>query len=177
MKRAVVLLLAVACATGTAAAVGVVRGGAALEDLAVSQMMPESVFPRCTDDDERLTTAFTTLGVLDAHPEGATPYGNRDGGCDDDDRLSYAGRSYRLSAPRADLPSFYQEAGARDGWRPVPVPPPERKGDDVAWLCLTKVINDRKAYLSVSRLDGAEGKADDGYYVRVVSGPSGSNLC
>ncbi|MFF3440596.1 nucleotide kinase domain-containing protein [Streptosporangium sp. NPDC002721] len=137
-------------------------------------LMPRSPFPRCTDDDKRLASALTVLGILDARPAEATPDGKRLGGCDDDDRLAYAEQSYRISASRVDVPSFYREAAIRDGWKQAPVPEQE---EGVTQICLTKVINSRNVYLSV-RYSGRPEEKDGGeYFLQASSGPSGGNLC
>ncbi|MEU0487564.1 hypothetical protein ABZ260_51550, partial [Streptosporangium sp. NPDC006013] len=113
-------------------------------------------------------------GKLNARPVEAKPDGKRLGGCNDDDRLAYAEQSYRLSASRADVPSFYREAAIKDGWKPAPVPKQEESATQV---CLTKVINSRNVYLSVGYSDRPEEKDSDDYFLQVSSGPSGSNLC
>lgn len=114
------------------------------------------------------------LSILDARPVEAKPDGKRLGGCNDDDRLAYAEQSYRISASRADVPSFYRETAIRDGWKQAPVPEQE---DGVTQVCLTKVIDSRNVYLSVWYSDRPEEKDNDDYFLQVSSGPSGGNLC
>lgn len=160
MKRLIVAVLVAAC---------VLTVGAYVKDRLVSLM--KSPFPRCADDDRQLGSHLVALSILDAHPVGATPYGKRLGGCDDDDRLAYAEQSYRLSASRADVPAFYREAAIKDGWRSAPVP---EEGAGMTLVCLTRVISGRNVFLSMSYSDG---KGGDEYLLQVRSGPSGSNLC
>ncbi|MFI6452491.1 hypothetical protein ACIBF6_13115 [Streptosporangium amethystogenes] len=174
MKRLIVVVLVVGSLAGAVAAIGVLGVGSFMADRLVLLLMPRSPFPRCTDDDKRLASALVALSILDARPVDAKPYGKRDGGCDDDDRLAYAEQSYRVSASRADVPSFYREAAIKDGWKSVPVPEQE---ESVTQVCLTKVINGRNVYLAVWSSDRPEDKNSDDYFLQVSSGPSGSNLC
>ncbi len=172
MKRAVVSVLVIACAAGCVVAAGAVGAGAFVADRFVSLMPLGPMFPECADADERLASSLGTLGILDARPDGAEPYGKREGGCDDDDRLAYAGQSYRLPGSRAGVLSFYRKAALRDGWKSAPV---SEREEGLEQICLAKVVDGRNAYLSV----WYPRKAEEGgaYHLQVRSGPSGGNLC
>ncbi|MEU8207427.1 hypothetical protein [Streptosporangium sp. NPDC049046] len=174
MKRLIIAVLVVGGLAGAVAAVGALGAGTFVVDRLVLLLMPRSPFPRCADDDKRLASALVVLSILDARPAEAKPDGKRLGGCNDDDRLAYAEQSYRISASRADVPSFYREAAIKDGWRQTPVPESE---EDVTQVCFTKVINSRNVYLSVGYSGRPEEKDSDDYLLQVNSGPSGSNLC
>ncbi|MEU3166292.1 hypothetical protein [Streptosporangium sp. NPDC006930] len=174
MKRLIVAVLLVGGLAGAVAAVGALGVGTFVVDRLALLLMPRSSFPRCTDDDKRLASALVVLSILDARPVEAKPGGKRMGGCNDDDRLAYAEQSYRISASRVDVPSFYREAAIKDGWKQAPVPEPE---EGVAQVCLTKVIDSRNVYLSVGYSGRPDEKDSDDYLLQVGSGPSGSNLC
>ncbi|AWS42518.1 hypothetical protein [Streptosporangium sp. 'caverna'] len=169
MKRAIVTVLAVGCIAGGVAAMGAMGVGSFVEDRLVSLMLPQSFFPyRCTEGDKRFASSLATLGILDAHPAGAKPYEERDGGCNDDDRLAYAGQSYRISGSRADALSFYRKAVIKDGWKPAPK---DMEG------CLVKAVGGRKVYLSMGFPDVPREKGLDEYYVQVNSTADGGGLC
>lgn len=174
MKRLIVAVLVVGCLAGAVAAVGVLGAGAFVVDRLALLLIPRSPFPHCTDDDKRIASALVVLSILDARPVDAKPYGKRSGGCDDDDRLAYAEQSYRLSGSRADVSSFYREAAIKDGWKPAPK---QEEWEEVPQVCLTKVINSRNVYLLVWYSDRPEEKDSDDYFLQVLSGSSGSNLC
>ncbi|MFD1933441.1 hypothetical protein ACFSKW_18450 [Nonomuraea mangrovi] len=170
MKRAIVAVLAVGCVAGGVVAVDVAGVGSLIGDRLVSLMLPTSFFPyTCTDDDKRFASSLATLSILDAHPVDAKPYDGRDGGCDDDDQLAYAGQSYRLSGSRADAVSFYRKAVTKDGWKPAPA----EMGED----CLVKTVDGRKAYLSLGFSDRPVEKHPNDYYVQVSSAAGGGGLC
>ncbi|GHE32637.1 hypothetical protein GCM10017673_39330 [Streptosporangium violaceochromogenes] len=171
MKRLVIAMLMVGALGGAVAAVGGLGVGIFARDRLASSLMPDSLFPRCTDDDRRLASALAALSVLDARPAGAEPYGRRGGGCTDDDRLAYAEQFYRVSASRTGIPSFYRKAAIKDGWKPAP-----KRENEEARTCLIKIVNGRKAHLSVGYSD-QPGEKSRVYSLQVLSGPSGGNLC
>ncbi|MFD0887475.1 hypothetical protein ACFQ08_23265 [Streptosporangium algeriense] len=172
MKRLTLLVLVFV--VGGVAAFGFLGGGAFLADRLISLWMPDSIFPRCTDDEERFASVLGRLGVLDARPVGAEPYGRRGEGCDGDSRIMYAERSYRLSTSRAGVLSFYREAAAKDGWKPAPVP---ERWEATTEICLTKVIDGRNVYLSFWYYGGPEGKKYGDYFLKAGSEPGGGNVC
>ncbi|GAA2686444.1 hypothetical protein GCM10010412_073950 [Nonomuraea recticatena] len=171
MKRAIVVaVLAAGCVAGGAVAIDVAGVRHFVRDRLVSLVLPKSFFPyKCTDDDKRFASSLATLAVLDVHPVDAKPYEERDGGCNDDDQLAYAGQSYRLSGSRADALSFYRKAVIKDGWKPAP--------EDMGEGCLVKTIDGRKVYLSVGFPDRPVEKHVNDFYVQVSSAPNGGGLC
>ncbi|MER5426598.1 hypothetical protein [Streptosporangium roseum] len=131
-----------------------------------------ALFPYgCTADDDRLAASLSTLGILDAHPAGATPQKGRSSSCESDDRITTVGQTYRPSGPRADVLSFYRDVAIKDGW----APPPGDDGEGVS--CFTKSVGGRGAELSVRFPDELGEEYGDDYDVDVTSSLDGGGWC
>ncbi|WP_433222472.1 hypothetical protein [Microtetraspora malaysiensis] len=126
---------------------------------------------RCTADDDRLAVSLATLSILDAHPAGATPQEERSSSCEGDDRITTVMQDYRLSAPRADVLSFYREVAIKDGWTPYP------DDDGKGVRCFAKSIGGRKVDLYLSFSGEMREEYDEGYEVSVSSSPDGGGWC
>ncbi|MEU7986652.1 hypothetical protein AB0B56_17450 [Streptosporangium canum] len=160
MKRPIIAMLALVW-------VGIVMIGAGVAAHAVG------LFPYgCTADDDRLAASLSTLGILDAHPAGATPQKGRGSSCDSDDRITTVGQTYRPSGPRADVLSFYRDVAIKDGW----VPPPGDDGEEGV-SCFTKSVGGRGVELSVWFLDELGEEYGDDYDVDVTSSLDGGGWC
>ncbi|MFF0246308.1 hypothetical protein ACQP10_27395 [Streptosporangium sandarakinum] len=157
MKRSMIAVLVAIC----------VGGGAVL----VAPIAFLVLFYGCNADDDRLAASLATLSVLDAHPANATPLKGRGSSCDNDDRITTVGQTYRPSGPRAEVLSFYRDAAIRDGW----TPPPEDDGEGVG--CFTKTVGGREVELSVWFLDEMGEKYGDDYDVDVTSSLDGGGWC
>ncbi|WP_157529951.1 hypothetical protein [Microtetraspora niveoalba] len=125
----------------------------------------------CGAEDDRLAASLAALGILDAHPAGATPQEGRSSSCENDDRITTVVQTYRASGPRAELLSFYREAAIRDGW----TPPPEDDGEGVG--CFTKSVGGRTVELSVWIPEAIGEEHADDYDVDVSSSPEGGGWC
>ncbi|MEN3533988.1 hypothetical protein AAH991_02645 [Microbispora sp. ZYX-F-249] len=125
----------------------------------------------CTAAEEALATSLGTLPILNARPDGATPRGGRETGCDRDDALVSAGQSYDLPVPRTGVLSFYRDAAQRDGWTRSP----DDEGDGTA--CLVRRIGGRDVHLSVWFIGPEAGRDGDGYHVSATSSLDGAGRC
>ncbi|MFB9893499.1 hypothetical protein [Planobispora takensis] len=122
----------------------------------------------CTAEDDRFATALAGLSILDVHPVTATPQGERDSSCDDDDRIVTVWQSYRSSGPSADVLSFYRDAAFMDGWKPLMGEDGEETG------CFVKPVGVSDLHLSVSM---GEETYDADYDVDVSSSADGGGWC
>jgi hypothetical protein len=156
MKRLTIAVLVVACAW-----VGALIAPAAFFVLTYG----------CNADDDRLGTSLATLGIFNARPANATPQGERSSSCENDDRITTVGQTYRPSGPRADVLSFYRDIAIKDGW----VPPSEDDGEDVD--CFIKSIDGRDVELSVGFVSATGEKYGDDYEVLVSSSMDGGGWC
>ncbi|WP_433352971.1 hypothetical protein ACQP25_06820 [Microtetraspora malaysiensis] len=125
----------------------------------------------CTADDDRLAASLATLSILDAHPVGATPQEGRSSHCENDDRITTVQQAYLLSAPRADVLSFYREVAIKDGW----TPPPNDDGEGL--ICFAKSVGGREVELSLGFSDAMREEHVDGYEVYVESSLDGGGWC
>ncbi|MFB9883175.1 hypothetical protein ACFFMN_35115 [Planobispora siamensis] len=122
----------------------------------------------CTAEDDRFAAALAGLSVLDAHPVTATPQGERDSNCDNDDRIVTVWQSYRSSGPSADVLSFYRDVAFMDGWEPLLGEDGEETG------CFVKSVGGSDLHLSVSM---GEEERDADYDVDVSSSMDGGGWC
>jgi len=145
--------------------------GAAAQVVAYATGSAGSPASGCTAAEETLAASLGALPILGARPDGVTPRGGREIGCDRDDALVSAGQSYDLQGPRTEVLSFYRKAGLREGWTPAP----DDEGDDT--LCMVRRTGGRDVHLSVWFSGPERGRAGDGYHVSATSSLEGGGRC
>ncbi|MEU9669693.1 hypothetical protein AB0J81_25710 [Streptomyces bobili] len=135
----------------------------------------------CTKADEELAPTLASLPILDAHPSRTRPQDERYSGCDEDDGFAYAGQSYRLTTPRADVLTFYRQAATEGGWRLEsaglsPSPAPDSLAVDTSALCFDKPVAGTTAHLAVW-FPSDLGDSPDEYGLEVTASHDGTAWC
>ncbi|MDX3525455.1 hypothetical protein P1P75_03155 [Streptomyces sp. ID05-39B] len=135
----------------------------------------------CTKADEELAPTLASLPILDAHPSPTRPQDERYSGCDEDDGFAYAGQSYRLTIPRADVLTFYRQVATEGGWRlenvgPSPSPAPDSLAVDTSALCFDKAVAGTTAHLAVW-FPSDLGDSPDEYGLEVTASHDGTAWC